>query len=109
MRKIDFNKKLTSFDRKITSNKTKYLEVQKKLDSLITNYYNFFLGKMQFTSNDGSQDAFVYQQTLDTLELKKGKGTDYVLSWKSNGVNNSKLKSLHTAFLHSIKLSGYKI
>ena len=46
MTKIDFNRKLTSFDRKITSNKTKYLEVQKKLDSLITNYYNFFLGKM---------------------------------------------------------------
>ena len=40
--KTDFDKKLTSFNRKITSNKTKYLEVQKKLNSLITNYYNFF-------------------------------------------------------------------
>ena len=33
--KIDFDKKLTSFNRKITSNKTKYLEVQMKLNSLI--------------------------------------------------------------------------
>ena len=41
------------------------------------------------------------------LELKKG--TDYVPSWKSNGVCNSKLKPLNTAFLHSIKLSGYKM
>ena len=64
---------------------------------------------MCFTSNDGSQNTFVYQPTLDTLELKKDKGTDYVLSWKSNGVYNSKLKPLYTAFLHSIKLSGYKM
>ena len=34
---------------------------------------------------------------------------DYVLSSKSNGVYNSKLKPLYTAFLHSIKLSGYKM
>ena len=31
--KTDFDDKLTSFNRKITSNKTKYLEVQKKLNS----------------------------------------------------------------------------
>ena len=50
-----------------------------------------------------------FQPTLDTLELKKDKGNDYILSWKSNGVYNSKLKPLYTAFLHSIKLSGYKM
>ena len=27
--------------------------------------------------------TFVHQPTPDTLELKIGKGTDYVLSWKS--------------------------
>ena len=64
---------------------------------------------MYFTSNDGSQNMFVYQPTLDTLKLKKGKGTDYVLSWKSSRVYNSKLKPLFTAFLHSIKRTGYKI
>ena len=61
---------------------------------------------MYFTSTDGSENTFVYQPTVDTLELKKDKGTDYVLSWKSNGVYNSKLKPLYTTFLHSIKLSG---
>ena len=49
---------------------------------------------------------FVYQLTLDTLELKKGKGTYYVLSRKSKRVYNSKFKSLYTTFLRSIKLSG---
>ena len=51
---------------------------------------------------------FFYQPTLDTLELKKDKDTDYVLSWKSQRVYNSKLKSLYKTFLHSIKISGYK-
>ena len=42
------------------------------------------------------------------LELKKDKGIDYVLGWKSKGVYTSKLKPLYTAFLHSIKFSGYR-
>ena len=45
---------------------------------------------------------FFYQPTCNTLELEKGKGTYYVLSWKSKGV-----KPLHNAFLHSIKLSRH--
>ena len=98
--KTDFDNKLKSFNKRSTSNKTKHLEVQKKLGNLITNDYNFFLDGMYFTSNDGSQNTFVYQPTLDTLELKKSKG-------KSNGVHNSKPKPLCTAFLH-IKSLQYK-
>ena len=91
MNKTDFDNKLTSFNRRITSNKTKHLEVLKKLN------------------NDGSRGTLVYQPILDALELKKDKGTDYVLSWKSNGVFNSKLKPLYIAFLNNIKLSEYII
>ena len=39
----------------------------------------------------------------------KDRGTDCVLRCKSKGVYNSKLKPLYTAFLHSTKLSGYKM
>ena len=46
---------------------------------------------MYFASNDGSQNIYIYQPTLDTLELKKDKVTEYVLSRKSKGVFNSKL------------------
>ena len=42
--KTDFDNKLTSFNRRITSNETKHLEVQKKLDSLKTKDYHVFLG-----------------------------------------------------------------
>ena len=78
--KTDFDNKLTNFNRRITSNKTKHSEVQKELNSLTTKDYNFLLGRIYFTSNDGSQNTFVYQPTFYTVELKKNKGTDYVLS-----------------------------
>ena len=45
----------------------------------------------------------------NTLELQKGKGTDYVLCWNSQVVYNFKRNSLHIAFLHSTKLSGYSM
>ena len=41
MNKSDFNNKLISFNKRITSNKTKYLEVQKKLISLVAKDYVF--------------------------------------------------------------------
>ena len=107
MTKTDFDNKLTSFNKRIASDKTKHLEVQKKLNSLITKDYNFFLGRIYFISNDGSRNTFVYQSKVDTLDLKKYKGTTYVL--RSKGVYNSKLKTLYTAFLNSIKLSEYKM
>ena len=40
--KTDFDKELANFNRKITSNKTKYLDVQKKLNRL---KLNFFISK----------------------------------------------------------------
>ena len=69
--KTDFDNKLTSFNKQNPSNKTKHLEVQQKLSSLITKYNIFFLGRIYFTSNDVTQNTFVYQPTLDALELKK--------------------------------------
>ena len=67
------------------------------------------MGRIYFERNHGSQNTFFYQPTFDTLQFKKDKGTDYILSWKLNGVYNTKLKSLYTAFLHSIKPSEYRI
>ena len=64
---------------------------------------------MYFTSDDKSQNTFVCQPIIDTLESKKDKFTDYILGWKSNEKYNSKLKVSCTALLHSIKFSGYKM
>ena len=43
------------------------MEFQKKLNSLITNDYNFFIDRMYFTSNGGFQNMLVYQPTINTL------------------------------------------
>ena len=71
--KTNFDNKLMSFNRNITSNKTKHFEVLKIINSLTTNYHNSFLGRLYFTSNNGSQNTFIYQPTLDTLDLKNRK------------------------------------
>ena len=62
--KTHFDDKLTSFNRKSSSNKTKYLEVQKKLNSLTIKDYNFFFGRIYFASNDRSQKTFIYQPLM---------------------------------------------
>ena len=54
-------------NKQITSNNKIHLEVQKTLNSLIIKY-NFFFGRLYFTSNDGSQNTFVYLLILDTSE-----------------------------------------
>ena len=55
------------------------------------------------------KSTFVDQLTIKDLKLKKVKETDYILSWKSKGLFNSKLKLLYTAFLSIINLSDYRI
>ena len=70
-KKTDFDNKLKSFHIQISSNKIKHLEIQKKLNRLITKDYHFSFGRICFTSNDESQSTFVYQLTLDALKIKK--------------------------------------
>ena len=74
---------------------------------LQTHDLSYFLGKI-FCVDNVSKNMLVYQPTLDTLELKKDKSTDYILIWISKGVYTSKLKPLNTAFLHSMKSFRHK-
>ena len=72
-----FDDKLRNYNtKKITSNKAKHVLIQNELNKLSgkfklmsRSYYNFFLDNVYFTSDDGSC-MFVYQTTLDKLELK---------------------------------------
>ena len=61
----DFDNKLTSFNRRITSNKTKHLEVQKKLNSLITKDPNFFLEFILQVMMDLKTRLFMNQHFVD--------------------------------------------
>ena len=71
MTKTDFYNKLISFNRKFTSNKTNYLEVEKKRKIPARKDNKFFWGGIYFKSKDRSQNKFVYEPTIDMLELKK--------------------------------------
>ena len=53
--------------------------------------------------------CYVYQPALDRLEWKEDKGTYFVIDLKSKGLYTSKLKPLYSAFLHSMKTSGYNM
>ena len=99
MSKTDFDNKLINFNKRITS----------KIIIII-----FFLGRIYFTSNNGCQSTFVYQPTLDTLELKKIKvlimflvenQREYIIILYNYGI----IIPLYTASLHSIKVSEYRI
>ena len=46
MNKTNFDNKLTSFNKRMDSNKTKHLEVQKKLNIILARDHNFFLGRI---------------------------------------------------------------
>ena len=78
--KIDFDNKLLSFNKRINSNKTKHVLVRNKLNELskkvkaistkiivfivFIDYSFFFLGRICFTSDDGSQNMSAYQPTF---------------------------------------------
>ena len=85
----------------ITSIKQNIYKFKKRLNSLTAKDYYFFLSRIDFTSNDEFQNKFVYQPILDSLELRKDKGTEYIVSRKSKRLYNSKLKLLYTALLHT--------
>ena len=57
--KTDFDNILTTFNGRITSNKTKDLQDKNKLNSLKTKEYIFLSGRIYFTSNGWSQNTFV--------------------------------------------------
>ena len=42
--------------------------------------------------------------TFNMLDLKKGKDTDYIFSWKSKDLFKSKLLPLHRSFSSDIKI-----
>ena len=58
--KTDFDVKLSSLNRKITSNKSKHLLVENELKKLKTFDSSYFIGKSHF-EEDGTQNYLVFQ------------------------------------------------
>ena len=76
--KTDFDAKLLSLNRKITSNKTKHVLVENELKKLKTFDSSYFFGKSHF-EEDGIQDYLVFQ--LLNRYFKVIASINYVSSW----------------------------
>ena len=64
----DFHFKLSSLNRKITSNKTKHLLIDNELKKLKTFDLSYFIGKSHF-DEDGAQNYLVFQPILRYFTL----------------------------------------
>ena len=87
--KTDVDNKLSSFNRKITSNKTKYLLVENHLKKLETFDSIYFRGKSNF-EDDGTQNYLVFQTVSRYFKTAKDNDSN-ILSWKSKGLSDESL------------------
>ena len=92
--KTDFNAKLSSLNRKITSNKSKHLLVEKELKKLKTFESSYFIGKSHF-EEDGTQDYLVFYPIYRYLKRIAGVGnSNYIYYWQSKGLSDEKINSI---------------
>ena len=82
--KTDFDAKLSSFNWKITANKSK--NESKKLKTFDSSY---FIGKSHF-EGDGTQNYLVFQPQYKYFKVIAN--TVYVSSWKSKGISAKTIK-----------------
>ena len=94
--KTDFDSKLSSLNRKITANKTKYLLVQNELKKLKTFDSSYFIGKIHF-EEDGAQNYLVFQPMNRYFKIIGGVGNgSYIYYWKSKGLSDERINSIKT-------------
>ena len=98
--KRDFADKLKKLNIKVISNKTKHIEAEKKLtDKKVKLHkywkkgYDFSLGRMYFTGNDGYQFFLLFAPMLKSLMLDSNKK---VTNWILTGISSEKIKPFGT-------------
>ena len=82
--KTNFEAKLSNLNRKITTNKTKYLLLENELNNLKTFDSSYFIGKSHFEEND-TQNYLVFQPIVRYFKVITN--TYYVSSWESKGLS----------------------
>ena len=82
--KTDFDAKLSSLNRKITSNKSKHLLVENELKKLKTFDSSYFIGKSHF-EEDGAQKYLVFQTMKKYFKVI---ASDYISYWKYKGLSS---------------------
>ena len=85
--KTDFDNKFSSLNRKTVSNKTK--------DIAIANESGYFRSKNHF-DEDGIQNYYIFQPISKYLKVAHVNYINYIVSWKSRGLNDIKIESIKT-------------
>ena len=93
--KKDFDARLSSLNKKITSNKTKNLLVENELNKLKTFDSSYVIGKSHF-EEDGTQNYLVFQSLNKYFKVIDN--TDFVSSWKSKGLSAETIKLPTTSY-----------
>ena len=83
--KTDFYAKLSSLNREITTNKTKYVLAENELEKLKTFDLRYFIGKSYF-EEDETQNYLVFQPLNKYFEIITN--TKYISSWQSIGISD---------------------
>ena len=104
--KTDFDDKLSSINRKITSNKSKHILVENELNKVKTFDSGCFIGKSHF-GEDGTQNYLVFQPMYRYFRLMTN--TSNILSWQSKGLSNESITPPNTNISPSIDYVGNKI
>ena len=87
--KTDFDAKLSSLNRKTTSNKSKHLLVENELRKLETFESGYFRGKR---GKDRKQNYLVFQPMYRYFKRVVGVGTgNYIYFWKSKGLSGENI------------------
>ena len=89
--KTNFDAKLSSLNRKITKNKSDHLLVQNELNKLKTFDSSYYHGKNYFDEDD-TQNYLVFQPINKNFKVSTISATNYVLSWKSEGLSDESIK-----------------
>ena len=85
--KADFDAKLSSLNRKITSNRTKHL--------LSENELSYFHSKNYFDESD-MQNYYIFQPVGGYLTTAYTNNISYISLWQSRGLSNLKIDSIKT-------------
>ena len=107
IRKIDFDAKLWSLNRKIISNKTRYLLIESESKKFKTFDLGYFIGKSHF-GEDGAQNHLVFQPISKYFTLNN----NWITKWKSKGLSNGSLEAVPTpgnVLTPSVNYNGDKV
>ena len=83
--KTDFDFKLSSLNREITSNKTKYLLAENELKELKIFDSSYFRGESHF-EEDGTQNYLVFQLMIRYSRVNTS--ANQIVQWKSKGLSD---------------------